>query len=113
MVINLWASYCDPCLREMPGLVALSKDPALRGVQFLGVSRDIDKKPALAEIQRAAVPYPSLFDPDGEYQQQVRGLAPALLPVTLVRDRRGQLAALMLGPVDTRALKDTIISLLK
>jgi thiol-disulfide isomerase/thioredoxin len=40
VVLNLWATWCVPCLREIPDLVALEKEFAARGVTLLGLSMD-------------------------------------------------------------------------
>jgi thiol-disulfide isomerase/thioredoxin len=39
-VLNLWATWCVPCLREIPDLVALEQEFAARGVTLLGLSMD-------------------------------------------------------------------------
>jgi len=40
VVLNLWATWCVPCLREIPDLVALEKEFASRGVTLVGLSMD-------------------------------------------------------------------------
>jgi thiol-disulfide isomerase/thioredoxin len=38
--LNIWATWCPPCLEEMPSIAALAKNPKLAGVQFVCVSTD-------------------------------------------------------------------------
>jgi len=40
LIINFWATWCPPCLEEIPGFVRLQDEYAARGVQFLGVALD-------------------------------------------------------------------------
>ncbi len=42
-MLNVWATYCGPCLREMPDLARLSADYAARGVQVVGIVSDITR----------------------------------------------------------------------
>jgi thiol-disulfide isomerase/thioredoxin len=40
-MINIWATYCSPCLSEMPDLGALAQEYRSRGVQVVGIVSDI------------------------------------------------------------------------
>jgi len=88
-VINLWASSCDPCRREMPELQAFADEMGDR-VLVLGVATGDQWNAAAWAGLEFGVRYPSLFDPD-------RALAAALgrntLPVTLIVAADGSIAA--------------------
>ena len=109
LVVNVWGSWCAPCRREAPVLADLSGSNAKRGVAFLGLlSRD--KPPsALAFVRRFGVTYPSLQDAGGRLQLLFADSLPSQgVPTTWVIDRRGRVAARILGEV-TRGTLDGLI----
>lgn len=102
-VINVWGSWCPPCLAEMPDLVAVAKQT--RGeAEFVGINtRDTDQAQALAFEDKYDVPYPSFFDPDGRALLSLdAGLSARSIPATIVLDPEGRVAARILGPVPTQ-----------
>ena len=65
LVVNVWATWCEPCRREQPTLQALHERYERQGVEFLGIDYRDNREAALAWIKDFGVTYPSLFDPDG------------------------------------------------
>ncbi|OYO22805.1 thioredoxin [Enemella dayhoffiae] len=105
VVINVWGSWCAPCRKEAPDLVAAyqqTKDTAV----FLGIdTRDPDPAPAQAFVRTFGIPYPSIYDPEGRTLLQFSGeLPPSGIPSTLVIDPQGRVAARVIGTVDTTTL---------
>lgn len=104
VVLNVWATWCGPCVVETPGFVDLAEEFA-GGVQFLGVSVDDDVADVRRFVERHGVPYPVAFGPP------VSGEAPRapVLPTTMVIDRRGRVRlrheGLLLEPVLRPALR--------
>lgn len=88
LLVNLWASWCPPCMREMPGLVALHGTWAPKGVTFVGVALDRDLADAEAALEKHAVPYLNLHDPEAT---ALARFATGELPATFVYDRQGKL----------------------
>jgi len=100
VVINVWGSWCGPCRAETPDLVRLANETKSRGVRFLGVDTRDNLSSAKAFVENFKVPYPSLFDDDGQTLLTFRGVIPtAVIPSTVVVDRQGQIAARIIGPV--------------
>ena len=88
-VINLWASYCEPCRKELPALQAFADEVGDR-VQVLGVvTYDTWTRAAYAGKDFGAR-YPSVFDPD---RQLLRALGRTALPVTLFVAADGSIRA--------------------
>ena len=66
MVLNLWASWCGPCRRELPHYQAFAEAHGSR-VSVLGVDyQDTQPAAALALAEDTGVTYPLLADPQGE-----------------------------------------------
>ena len=89
--VDVWASWCAPCLRSMPELEALREK--LRGQPFeiVAVNVDSDAATARAFLERVAVHYPVAFDRDA---RQLHSLLPdepslAALPLGFLLDGRG------------------------
>lgn len=113
IVVNFWGSWCLPCRAEAPDLVRVANETRTRGVQFLGVDIRDDRAGAQAFVRNYAVPYPSLFDPDGKIVLAFRGLPPNAVPTTIVVDRRGRIAARALGRITADALTGILAGLLQ
>jgi hypothetical protein len=75
-------------------------------VQFVGIDTQDNRAAALAHEKRFGVTYPSLDDDGGRVLLSLRGsLPPQAIPSTLVLDRRGRVAARVLGQVPASTLR--------
>ncbi|MGW0227826.1 TlpA disulfide reductase family protein [Actinopolymorpha singaporensis] len=107
VVLNVWGSWCAPCRKEAPDLAAAARALRAKGVEFLGINtRDVSRQPAQAFVRTFDVPYPSIYDPNGEQLLGFRAtLPPSAIPSTLVIDKQGRVAARVLGNVSRRTLE--------
>ncbi|MEP7016457.1 MAG: TlpA disulfide reductase family protein [Actinomycetota bacterium] len=105
LVLNVWGSWCGPCVVEMPHLqqVWSQLSTAGRPVQFMGVNYRDGAETARAFLGANKVTYPSLEDDGGRTLLALRGKANTT-PTTLVLDRRGRIAARVSGPVSAATL---------
>lgn len=103
-VVNLWASWCAPCVREMP-LLQRTAERAGDGVRFVGI--DVQDEPASAAglLEQTGVRYDQYADPDGEVRRAVRAVG---LPVTLVFDAQGREVARRFGEIRGSWLDDAL-----
>lgn len=86
-VINLWASWCPPCRKELPAFQRLA-GRAGGQLQVVGVDTRDDRDAARSLAVDFGLTFPTLFDPD----EQLRGrLARNALPITLFVDSAGRI----------------------
>jgi len=109
VVLNFWASWCPPCLAELPLLERTHRRIAPRRATVLGVNYKDIPEDALAFVRRFRLSFPNLRDRDGEFAEAYASRA---FPETFVIDRRGRVAARRRGPVDQRWLDRTLPRLL-
>ncbi len=101
VVLNVWGSWCAPCVKEAPLLAEVAGELEGDDVAFLGINtRDPSTDPAIAFERRFEIPYPSIYDPSGRTMLAFSGvLPPSAIPSTLVIDAEGRVAARILGEV--------------
>jgi thiol-disulfide isomerase/thioredoxin len=87
-VVDLWASWCDPCRDALPHLDGLSRDLGPSGVEVYGVALDDDREEVAAFLSEVPVGFTILWDRSGELSSAAR-LPVQRLPTTLIVDRRG------------------------
>jgi cytochrome c biogenesis protein CcmG, thiol:disulfide interchange protein DsbE len=110
VVLNVWASWCDPCVKELPLLQQTQERISARGATLLGVNTKDFTDEALDMVRRFKLTYPSLRDRDGNF---VREYGTVAYPETFVIDRQGRVATRRRGPVDREWLDATLPSILR
>ena len=97
-LVNVWASWCGPCIEEMPELERYHAEQAGNGVQVVGIALD-DRVAVEAFLHRIPVTYPILLDAPGPADAGVRLGNPAgVLPYTALLDADGRLVRQKIGP---------------
>jgi len=95
VVLNFWASYCQPCVEEAPSLNNLQRHIEPRGGTILGISLDPEATGYEKFLKTYSVPYPTWRD-TGLQQEGKSKIAldygTSLIPETYVIDRHGKLA---------------------
>lgn len=97
-LINLWASWCGPCIEEMPELDRFAHQQGSDGVQVVGIALD-DADAVRAFLQKIPVRYPILIDAAGPADAGVQlGNVKGVLPYTVLLDAQGRLVKQKIGP---------------
>lgn len=109
-LIDFWAIWCAPCVRELPELMATAKDFADEGGVVIGISYDLMLPNATREsvmpkmrdfVLKEKISIPTLIFDDKNYDRiNERFALPGEVPVTLALDKNGKIVARQHGPAD-------------
>jgi peroxiredoxin len=105
LIVNFFASWCDPCRDEMPLLNALAANASSAGYNVLGVAVQ-DSRAALTEFAKeAGIAFPIALDLNSKVQRAYRIFGP---PATFVIDGRGVLRDIVLGPMTPERAREAL-----
>jgi thiol-disulfide isomerase/thioredoxin len=111
VVVNFWASWCGPCVEEMPALSQLHREYTKKGIQFVGLGVDSTKN-VQTFLQKVKVDYPVVVAGFGGADlARAFGDNAGGLPFTVVIDAKGNIRSTKLGPIDPKELKQTLDAL--
>jgi thiol-disulfide isomerase/thioredoxin len=111
IVVNFWASWCGPCVEEMPSLSQLHREYAKKGIEFVGLGVDSDKN-VKNFLQKVRVDYPVyVIGFGGADLARAFGNSAGALPFTVVIDAKGVVRSTKLGQIQPNELKATLDAL--
>ena len=109
VVLNFWASWCQPCREEAAMLMKLAADHADRGVAVIGVVYQDDAASASDFMRRYGQTYPGLVDPSGRTALDYGVFG---IPETYFIDSTGVIRARQFGPLVSAQLESTMAEIL-
>lgn len=95
LVLNFWATWCPPCIEELPSLNAFQKQLGPSGVVVLAISVDRNEKSYRRFLDRAGLSFETARDPGAEVSSSYGTYK---YPETYVIDRRGRVVQKHIGP---------------
>ncbi len=95
--MNFWATWCEPCLEEMPSLQRLAERHAGRPLAVIGINLGEGEARIQGFVDRTGTAFPLLLDRDGDAKRawRVNGV-----PTTFVIDARGKVRYTLVGGAD-------------
>ncbi|MDN5849490.1 MAG: TlpA family protein disulfide reductase [Nitrococcus sp.] len=112
VVLNFWASWCEPCRREIPLLIDLQRQYGERGLQVVGVA--IDSRAAIRDFaKRVGINYPVLYGIEPAMNVAASyGDEQGTLPYTVVLDRDGRMRQIFRKEIKRPAIEPVLRELL-
>ncbi len=107
VVVNFFASWCVPCVDEMPAFERVHQSLGDQ-VTIIGMAKDDTPEQALATVASTGVTYPTFDDPDASAITYFGGLA---MPTTVFIDASGQVVDVNSGPLTEAELRAKITAL--
>ena len=97
VLIDCWATWCGPCRKELPGVLALYNRYHKDGFEVIGVSLDSVRKTLAEFVKKEKLPWRQIFfdrsDEQGENNPIARKLGVEAIPATFLVDRQGAVVA--------------------
>ena len=97
VLINFWASWCEPCREEMPALQRLAKRWQARGLTVITVAVADSPRQVSDTLEKLNVQLPVIHDPE---QQIIQRWGVSFLPTTLILDARQRIRLRGQGAID-------------
>lgn len=109
VLLNFWATWCGPCIGELPALDRWQEQFGSKGLQVIGISMDDSIAPVRAAISKYKIKYPVVMGDEhvGMAYGGVLGV-----PETFLIDRKGVVVRQYEGPLDIRRVEGDLRSLM-
>ncbi len=112
LVVNFWATWCEPCKEEIPEFAKIHGKFSEKGVTLLGIALD-EREQVAAFVDQYRIPYLVLIAPlDAIEVSRKAGNPKAALPFTAILDRQGRVVSSHLGGLDQARLEAAISPLI-
>jgi thiol-disulfide isomerase/thioredoxin len=96
LLINFWATWCEPCRREIPLLKSLRNEHAAKRLEIVGIAIDF-RDPVRKYVAERAMDYPILLGERGGFEAAAAFGMDTVLPFSVFADAQGRVVALKVG----------------
>lgn len=112
-LINFWATWCGPCKKELPDLIALDRELSARGVKIIGIS--VDRGSNIVDdvrtfVREHDIPYQIIVAND-DLEEAFNNIR--MIPTSFLVDADGKIVQTLVGQRTKESLSQTITALLK
>lgn len=108
VLVNFWASWCPPCVDELPLLERAQQTLAKENATVLGINTRDNTEDALEFVEKYDLSFPSLRDGSGDVADD---WGVAQMPESFLLDRDGTVAAVVQGPVTQQFIDERVLPL--
>jgi thiol-disulfide isomerase/thioredoxin len=117
LLVNFWATWCEPCRKEMPELAKMAASLKAKGFELVTISADEpeDEKAAIAFLVKAGIPDPAFLKRVKNDDKFIGSIDPkwsGALPALILHDKTGKKVKTWVGETDLKALQAEINKLL-
>ena len=101
-VINFWATWCVPCVKEIPNLNQAYAKHQQDGLIIIGVNYQQNRERVLRFLKKAPISYPVALDEDGSFAKR---FGVSALPVSIMINREGLIVHKLVGTLSQEVLE--------
>jgi thiol-disulfide isomerase/thioredoxin len=117
VLVNFWATWCEPCRKEMPALAKMAAGLSAKGLDLVTISADEpeDEKPALAFLNKSAIQAPAYLKSaksDDKFIAMIDAKWSGALPALVLYDKTGKKLKFWTGETDLKIVEAEIRKLL-
>ncbi len=87
-MLDFWATWCGPCMAELPAMKQLYSDYKGQGVEFVSISLDNDRNDMLRVVKSKELSWPQVFE--GNSSPHAKRWGVSYIPLTVVLSREGK-----------------------
>ncbi len=104
--LNFWATWCPPCLKEIPGFIELQEDYGDQGFQIIGIAID-DELSVREYVKKVGMNYPTMVvEAEGVGLAKRFGNGAGVLPYTVIINRDGEISNTITGELSKLRAKE-------
>lgn len=109
VLVDFWATWCAPCVKEFPDVLAAYQKYHSKGFDIIGISLDEDRAALDAFIKNNNVTWPQYFDGNGWQSKLARQYGVVAIPTTYLLDRQGKILAVGHSGPELDATLETLL----
>ncbi len=108
ILLNFWATWCPPCLKEIPDFIELQKDYGEQDFQIIGIA--VDEEQAVREYAtEIGMNYPTMVvESEGVELAKRYGNGIGALPYTVIINRNGEISNTIMGELSKKRTKELL-----